>query len=79
MTEMNNPPSFEVPLNIVVDNLRNEVARLNDERLAVISKLQFQAQIIEALQHQLQHAAGESHGHGGEESPHDHLPAPDTE
>lgn len=63
MTEMNNTPSFEVPLNIVVDNLRNEVARLNDERLAVISKLQFQAQIIEALQHQLQHAEGTSHEH----------------
>ena len=46
--------NFEIPPNVVIDNLRNEIARLNDEKTMLAIKLQFQSDIISAYQHQLQ-------------------------
>lgn len=59
--------SFQVPDQIIIDGLRNEVARLNDERLSMTIKLQFANQVIEALKHQLAHAEGHDHDHAHEE------------
>ena len=59
--------TFEVPPQVVIDGLRNEVARLNDERISMTLKLQFANQVIEALKHQLAHAEGHDHDHGVEE------------
>lgn len=76
MTDTNMPPTFDVPPNIVIDGLRNEVARLNDERLSMLMKLEFQAQIIEALKHQLQHASDHDHDHDHDVADHVHEDAP---
>lgn len=62
-----NVDTFEVPQNVIIDGLRNEVARLNDERISMVLKLQFANQVIEALKHQLDHAHGHDHDHD-----HDH-------
>lgn len=59
--------SFEVPPNVIIDGLRNEVARLNDERISMVLKLQFANEVIEALKHQLDHAHGHDHEHTHEE------------
>lgn len=59
--------SFEVPQNVIIDGLRNEVARLNDERISMVLKLQFANEVIEALKHQLDHAHGHDHEHTHEE------------
>lgn len=59
--------TFQVPDQIIIDGLRNEVARLNDERLSMTIKLQFANQVIEALKHQLAHAEGHDHDHAHEE------------
>lgn len=40
----------EVPPQVVIDALRNEIARLNDERVTLAISLQFANQTIEALQ-----------------------------
>lgn len=58
--------SFEVPAQVIIDGLRNEVARLNDERISMTLKLQFANQVIEALKHQLAHAEGHDHEHDEE-------------
>lgn len=55
--------SFQVPDQVIIDGLRNEVARLNDERVSMMLKLQFANQIVEALKHQLAHAEGHDHEH----------------
>lgn len=60
--------SFQVPDQVIIDGLRNEVARLNDERISMALKLQFANQVIEALKHQLAHAEGHDHEHA-EETP----------
>ena len=60
--------SFQVPDQVIIDGLRNEVARLNDERISMVLKLQFANQVIEALKHQLAHAEGHDHEHA-EEAP----------
>ena len=64
---MDDVQTFEVPPQVIIDGLRNEVARLNDERISMTLKLQFANQVIEALKHQLAHAEGDDHGHD-----HDH-------
>jgi hypothetical protein len=46
--------NFDVPPNLIIDNLRNEIARLNDERITLAIKLQFQNDIIVSLQQQLE-------------------------
>ena len=61
------PQSFEVPQQVIIDGLRNEVAHLNDERISMTIKLQFANQVIEALKHQLEHAEGLEHEHIEEE------------
>lgn len=63
MSEQPQVETLEVPPNVIIDGLRNEVARLNDERLSLVMKLDFANQVIEALKHQLAHAAGEDHEH----------------
>lgn len=60
--------SFEVPQQVIIDGLRNEVANLNDERISMVLKLQFANQIIDALKHQLEHANGNEHEHEQEET-----------
>lgn len=37
----NDVNTFEVPQQVIIDGLRNEVARLNDERLSMMLKLDF--------------------------------------
>jgi len=65
---MDEVQSFEVPQQVIIDGLRNEVARLNDERLSMSLKLQFANQVIDALKHQLAHAESHDHEHdAGEE------------
>lgn len=61
MTEqITQPDTFEVPAQIIVDNLRQEVARLNDERISLLTKLQFSNEVIEVMKAQLQAAAGDA-------------------
>ncbi len=60
---MDDVQSFEVPPQVIIDGLRNEVARLNDERISMTIKLQFANQVVEALKHQLAHAEGHDHEH----------------
>jgi hypothetical protein len=55
--------SIEVPPNIMIDSLRNEVARLNDQRIQFVTTIEWQNQVIEALKHQLEHAENVSHEH----------------
>jgi len=52
----------EVPPQVVIDALRNEIARLNDERVTLAISLQFANQTIEALQQ----AQNDSVEHTGE-------------
>lgn len=42
----------EIPAQLMVDILRNEVARLNDERITLAIKLQYAEQVIADLQPQ---------------------------
>lgn len=55
--------SVEVPSNVMIDSLRNEVARLNDQRIQLVTTIDWQNQVIEALKHQLDHLAGHEHTH----------------
>ena len=64
---MDQVETLEVPQNVIIDGLRNEVARLNDERISMVLKLQFANEVIEALKHQLDHAHGHDHEHTHEE------------
>lgn len=74
MTEQPEVETFEVPTNIVIDNLRQEVARLNDERVALVTKLQFANQVIEALKQQLESHTADGHEHSDDELPADDAP-----
>jgi len=57
------PTNYEVPPTIIIDTLRNEIARLNDERLSLVSQLSFANTIVAALQYQLEHPADVPHTH----------------
>lgn len=46
--------NFEVPQNLIVENLRNAVANLNDQCIQLTATVQWQSQIIEALKKQLE-------------------------
>lgn len=60
--------AFEVPPVVIINELRDEVARLNDERLSLKSQLTFAENVIAALQHQLEHEAGTDHVHDADET-----------
>lgn len=56
MTE-EQPEPFEAPANIVIDNLRQEVARINDDRISLLSQLDYARQVIKALSTKVDAAA----------------------
>jgi hypothetical protein len=60
---MENVKGLEVPSNVIIDNLRNEVANLNDQRIQMAATIEWQTQVIEALKHQIEHISGEDHTH----------------
>lgn len=49
--------NLEIPAQTIVDNLRNEIARLNDERLTLTIKLDHAYQVIAAYEAQTEQAA----------------------
>ena len=40
---------IDVPQQFVIENLRNEIARLNDERISLKMKFEFSLRIIESM------------------------------
>lgn len=58
--------AVEVPPQEIIDTLRNEIAQLNDARLALVSQVQFQEKVIEGLTmqiHEYEHRLNEDHEH----------------
>ena len=55
--------ALQVPPEIVINELRDEIARLNDDRLSLKSQVAFAENVIAALQHQLEHDTGADHVH----------------
>jgi hypothetical protein len=47
---MSEQPTYEMPPSVLIDTLRTEVARLNDERLSLLSQLTFANTVIGSLQ-----------------------------
>jgi hypothetical protein len=47
---MSQPTDVSLPADIAVDTLRNEVARLNDERLTLMMQLHYAQRTINAMQ-----------------------------
>lgn len=43
---------IDVPQQFVIENLRNEIARLNDERISLKMKFEFSLRIIESMRMQ---------------------------
>lgn len=67
---MDETKGIEVPSNVMIDSLRNEIAKLNDQRIQLVTTIDWQNQVIEALKHQIEHLSGHDHDH--EEATHDH-------
>lgn len=49
--------NLEIPAQTIVDNLRNEIARLNDERLTLSIKLDYANKVIAAYEAQAEQMA----------------------
>lgn len=60
---MSEVTGIEVPSNVMIDSLRNEIARLNDQRIQLVTTIEWQNQVIDALKHQIDHLGGHDHDH----------------
>jgi hypothetical protein len=59
-----------IPPQVIISTLRGEIASLNDQRLDLLTQVQWLSTIVRAMQEQLDRVA--AHAHDGDEADHTH-------